>query len=88
MRSGLVVYPGADASASIYEDDGRTLGYQRDGWMRIAMRWRQADRAFTISLAPGSRMLPPARRTFEITLAGAAGSRSIAFDGRTVTVRL
>ena len=38
----LVVYPGADGTSSLYEDDGRSFDYQRGAWMRIAMGWRDA----------------------------------------------
>jgi alpha-glucosidase/alpha-D-xyloside xylohydrolase len=84
----LVVYPGADATASNNEDDGRTLDYQRDPGMKIAIAWREAQRTLTLSLTPGTKMRAPEKRMFDVRLAGATATRQIAFDGRQVQVRL
>jgi alpha-glucosidase/alpha-D-xyloside xylohydrolase len=86
--TALVVYPGADGAASIYEDDGKTLDYQKDAGMRIALRWRDAQRTLTVSLAPGSRMRPPATRTFDVRVAGAASGRTLTFNGRSIDVKV
>jgi alpha-glucosidase/alpha-D-xyloside xylohydrolase len=83
----IVVYPGADGSFTLYEDDGRTFNYRKGELMRIAMTWRDADRRLTIGLAPGSRILPPRRRALQVRLAGAATSRDVTFEGRRVEVR-
>ncbi len=84
----LVVYPGADAAASIYEDDGRSFNYRKGEWMRIELSWRDADRRLSLRLAQGSRMLAPARRAFEVRLAGEQSTRSLVFDGRPLEIRL
>ncbi len=87
--TALVVYPGADGSSSIYEDDGRTLAYrQQNGWMRIALAWRDRDRRLTAALAPGSRMRPPARREFQIRIAGSPTGPRVVFDGRALNLTL
>ena len=62
----LVVYPGADGTASVYEDDGRSFDYRKGQFMRIAATWRDAGRRLTLTLAPGSRMLPPGTRNIEV----------------------
>jgi alpha-glucosidase/alpha-D-xyloside xylohydrolase len=84
----VVVFPGADGAFGLYEDDGRTFDYKKGAWMRLAMRWSDATRQVTMSLAPGSRMLPPARRTIEVRVAGEKAARTVVFEGKTVTVRL
>jgi alpha-glucosidase (family GH31 glycosyl hydrolase) len=84
----LVVYPGADGTSSIYEDDGKTFDYRKGAWMRMEMAWRNADRRLTVRLAPGSRMLPPARRTIDVRVAGEQTTRRISFEGRPVEIRL
>lgn len=86
--TALIVYPGADGMASIYEDDGRTLDYRKDGGMRITLRWRDAQRTLTLGLAPGSRMRSPATRVFDVRIAGAASGRTVTFDGRSIDVKL
>ncbi len=83
----FVVYPGADGASTLYEDDGKTFDYRKGKWMRIKMVWRDAERRLTLRLAPGSRMLPPARRMIEVRVAGERKTRSVVFDGQPVEVR-
>lgn len=84
----LVVYPGADAVSTIYEDDGMTLDHRTGEFMRIEMAWRNADRRLTLRLARGSRMLPPAKRAFDVRVAGEKTVKSVVFDGKPVEIRL
>lgn len=84
----VVVYPGANGAFSMYEDDGRTFDYKKGAWMRTAFAWNDATRVLSVRLAPGSRMLPPARRTIEVRLAGETRPRSVVFEGQPIEVRL
>jgi alpha-glucosidase (family GH31 glycosyl hydrolase) len=84
----LVVYPGADGSSSLYEDDGKSFNYRKGEWMRIAMRWQDPTRRLTLSLAPGSKMLPPTTRRFEVRVAGSKATKTVDFSGKTVTVQM
>ena len=84
----LVVFPGADGTSTLYEDDGKSFGYKKGEWMKLEMSWANANRTLTIRLATGSRMLPPAKRTFEVRLAGEKTTRTAVFDGRPLTIRL
>jgi alpha-glucosidase (family GH31 glycosyl hydrolase) len=84
----LVIYPGADGAASIYEDDGKTFAYRNGEWMRIEMNWLDARRRLTLRLARRSRMLPPAKRPLQVRVAGEKGSRMAVFDGRPLEVLL
>ena len=83
----LLVHPGADGSASIYEDDGRSFDYRRGDWMRIEATWRDASRTLSLRLGRGSRLRAPVPRGLEVRLAGTDTARSVAFDGRPRTVR-
>ena len=84
----LTVYPGADGRFALYEDDGITFDYRKGEWMGIAMDWRDRDRRLALSLAPGSRMLPPAARPIEVRLAGSTQVRKVTFEGKPVNVTL
>ena len=84
----LTVYPGADGAFALYEDDGRSFAHKRGDLMRLAMTWNDAARRFTIALAPGSRMRPPAGRRFEVRLAASAASQRVTFDGTPVDLVL
>jgi alpha-D-xyloside xylohydrolase len=82
----LTVYPGADGSFSLYEDDGTSFNYRRGEWMGIEMRWNDAQRKLSLELAKGSRMLPPLKRA--LTVKVGEQIREVMFEGRAVEVRL
>ena len=84
----LVVYPGADLTSILYEDDGRSFEYKKGAFTRVEMEWRERDRRLVLRLARGSRMLAPAPRPFEVRLAGSRASRRIMFEGKPLEVRL
>jgi alpha-glucosidase/alpha-D-xyloside xylohydrolase len=84
----LVAYPGADGSASLYEDDGTTFDYKKGQFMRIDMDWRDAGRRLSLRLARGSRMLPPLKRPIEIRVAGEKATKRVVFDGKPLDVQL
>ncbi|MCI2082914.1 MAG: DUF5110 domain-containing protein [Bacteroidales bacterium] len=48
------VYSGADASFSLYEDDGTTYGYERGEYSRIPMKWKEKDSVLEIGARKGS----------------------------------
>ena len=56
--------------------------------MRIAVTWRDAGRRLTLTLAPGSRMLPPGSRDIEVVMAGQTAGKPVTFNGKPVEVRL
>lgn len=80
----VTIYPGADGSFSLYEDDGRSFNYRKGEWMRIQMDWNDAQRTLTMQLVNGSKMLPPARRKIDVRLKGAV--RRTEFDGHKIEV--
>jgi alpha-glucosidase (family GH31 glycosyl hydrolase) len=80
---GISIYPGADASFLLYEDDGTS--FDRNGeWMGIDMTWNDTRKTFSLRLAPGSRVLPPTPRAITVQLA--ERKRSIEFEGKPVEV--
>jgi alpha-glucosidase/alpha-D-xyloside xylohydrolase len=84
----LVVYPGADGAASIYEDDGRSFDHKRGQWMRIQMEWRDSARTLSLRLAPGSRMLEPRSREIEVRVAGEKSVKKMKFEGKATQVKV
>ncbi|HEV2314049.1 MAG TPA: TIM-barrel domain-containing protein [Candidatus Acidoferrales bacterium] len=80
----VTVYPGADGSFLLYEDDGKSFNYRKGDWMGIKMAWNDSRRVLSLHLAEGSRMLPPARRQIEVKLEQA--TRQIVFEGRPIQV--
>jgi alpha-glucosidase (family GH31 glycosyl hydrolase) len=84
----LTVYPGADGTSSMYEDDGKSFNYRSGEWMRVLMQWRDATRELTLRLAPDSKVLGSGSRTFEVRVAGSDAVKLVEFTGRPVAVRL
>ena len=80
----VTIYPGADGSFLLYEDDGKSFNYRKGDWMGVKMAWNDSRRVLSLHLAEGSRMLPPARRQIEVKLAQA--TRRIVFEGRPIQV--
>ncbi len=80
----ISIYPGADASFLLYEDDGASFNYRKGEWMGIQLDWHDATRTLTLRLAGGSRMLPPLRRNLDVKLAQEI--RTVVFDGTLLKV--
>jgi alpha-glucosidase (family GH31 glycosyl hydrolase) len=84
----LTVYPGADGTSTLYEDDGNTFDYRKGESMRVVMTWRDAGRVLALRLAPGSRMLGAPPRVFDVRVAGSTSVTSVRFEGRPIEVRV
>jgi alpha-D-xyloside xylohydrolase len=92
----LVVYAGADATFSLYEDDGVSYAYEKGARTWIPLHWN--DQAQTLSLGPREGSFPGmlAERTFEVVVVSRSrprgiplagqGERTIRYDGRGVTL--
>jgi alpha-glucosidase (family GH31 glycosyl hydrolase) len=84
----LIVYPGADGAAVLYEDDGRSFDYRKGEAMKLEVAWRDRERTFAIRLASASRMRPPSPRRLVVRVAGSQMLRNVLFQGAPVEVRL
>lgn len=90
------VYTGADGSFSLYEDDGRSYGYERSESSRIPLSWNDATGELTIGERQGSWPGMPAKRQFRVRwIDGPRGDNDalepradveVAYDGTAVTV--
>lgn len=90
----LRVFPGADGTFTLYDDDGIGLGYQ-DGsdnktiWLR--MRWDDAGRRLRIEADERMKKWPEGVRTFEVERVGTAARaapRRLEFRGEPVELEL
>jgi alpha-glucosidase (family GH31 glycosyl hydrolase) len=80
----LSIFPGADASFLLYEDDGISFDYRSGNWTGIAMAWNDARRTLELTLASGSRMLSPSPRMIDVRLFGE--KKSTTFQGKPVSI--
>jgi len=84
----LQIYPGADGSFLLYEDDGSTFNYRWGEWTGMQMTWNNRERRLALRLAPGSRMLTSQRREIEVRLVSEKTTRRAIFAGRPMEVKL
>jgi alpha-D-xyloside xylohydrolase len=92
------IYPGADASFSLYEDDNISYGYEKKEYSRIAFSWSDAKRELTIGGRTGSFPGMPPVRTFSVVVVSedvGAGikvttspAKRFTYEGRRLTVKL
>ena len=85
----LQIYPGANGEFTLYDDDGESPGY-RDGsdpktvWIRF--RWEDAAQRLVVEPDPRMKKWPGGKRDFAVKIAGAVNSKTVAFEGRRLTV--
>ena len=92
----VVVYTGADGAFSLYEDDGRSYGYEKGQFSRIPLQWNQATRELRIGKREGQWKGMQAQRTIQVRFvegpradAGAlapAIDQTVRYDGKAVVV--
>jgi len=86
--TSLVVYPGANGTSFLYDDDGKSFDYRKGAFMNLAMEWQDASRQLTLRLVQRSRVLTPSPRRFTVRSAGSTASQTVTFNGAPVTVRI
>ena len=47
----VTIYPGADGSFLLYEDDGRSFNCRKGDWMGIKMAWSDSRRVLSLHVA-------------------------------------
>jgi alpha-D-xyloside xylohydrolase len=62
----LRVYPGANGSFTLYEDEGDGYGYEHGGYATISLSWDEATRTLLIGQRKGSYPGMRDRRTFDV----------------------
>ena len=95
----LLVYAGADACFTLYEDDGLTYAYEKGAYSTIKLDWCDATRTLTIGERKGSWPGMPAERVFRVAVIDSAnpaaynpdmaGAASIEYEGniKTITIK-
>ena len=80
------VYPGADATFTLYEDEGDNYNYEQGAYSTIRMTWN--DRCRTLTLHPRQGTFPGmiADRTFIVKTP--QGEKTVEYSGKKVSVKL
>jgi alpha-glucosidase (family GH31 glycosyl hydrolase) len=84
----LTVYPGADGTGLLYEDDGETFDFRDGHSMRLEMQWNDTNKHLKLQLAHGSKLMRPGKMEFVVRMAGTDATKQISFDGHPLSVML
>lgn len=83
----LLVFPGADATFTLYEDEGDGYNYEHGAYSTILLSWNDRTRTLTIGARKGSFEGMIASRSFEVKLPNGQ-ERTINYKGKAVKVKL
>ena len=81
------VYPGADGSFTLYEDEGDFYHYEQGSYATITFGWNDKSRTLTIGTRQGDYKGMILNRKFTIVLPDGT-AKSVDYDGNALTVRL
>lgn len=90
------VYPGADGSFILYEDEGDNYNYEKGAFSEITFTYNDATHELTISDRKGNYKGMLKNRKFNIVLVNkncaagniAATGKSVDYSGRAITIKL
>ena len=83
----LAVYPGSNASFTLYEDEGDGFAYQQGQYSEIPMTWNDRSRTLTIGARKGQFPGMLTKRTFIVELLGSQ-RKAVTYNGKRITVKI
>ncbi|MBQ0075386.1 MAG: DUF5110 domain-containing protein [Prevotella sp.] len=83
----VVIYPGADATFTLYEDEGDNYNYEKGAYSTIEMKWNDKSKTLTIGKRNGRFDGMLTQRNFNVRVAGAA-NKNVAYKGNAVSVKM
>ena len=84
----IVVYPGSDASFTLYEDEGDNYNYERGAYTTIVMKWNDRKRTLTVESRKGQFPGMLQGRKFNVRVAGTEAVKTIDYNGTSVSVTM
>lgn len=83
----LRIYPGADGSFTLYEDEFDNYNYEKGAYTEIPMTWDDSSRRLTIGARRGSYPGMLTKRQFTVRTPDGK-EKTVTYTGKKVTVRL
>lgn len=80
------IYPGEDASFTLYEDEGDNYNYECGAYSNIVFKWDDSERILTIGERQGEYPGMQANRTFRII--SPFMEKTVAYQGKEMNIRL
>ena len=84
----IVVYPGADAEFTLYEDEGDNYNYEKGIYSTITFKWNDKKQTLTIGAVNGQHPGMLAERTFNVRVAGEDAVQAVMYEGNALSVKL
>ena len=81
------IYPGADGTFTLYEDEFDNYNYEKGKYTEIAFLWNDAEKKLTIADRKGSYSGMLQNRKFTIVLPSGL-SKSVAYNGKKTEIKL
>jgi alpha-D-xyloside xylohydrolase len=85
-KQEIRVYPGADGTFTLYEDEGDNYNYEQGVFSTITFNWNDKQRTLTIADRQGSFPGMLAERQFTVVLPDGR-QQSVAYSGKEAFVR-
>jgi alpha-glucosidase (family GH31 glycosyl hydrolase) len=83
----IAIYPGADGSFVMYDDDGTSLDYKRDVATWTRFHWKDRSQMLTIESDSRTKLKSNSPRQFEVLLVSTGQRKSVTFSDRRIDVK-
>ena len=75
------VYPGRDATFTLYEDDGVSMDYEQGRYSKVTFNWNDSLRKLVINKRQGNYRGTNLSQSFKIVVAG-GNTKTIRYTGK------
>ncbi|MDO4461960.1 MAG: glycoside hydrolase family 31 protein [Bacteroidia bacterium] len=82
----IIVYPGANGTFTLYEDEGDNYNYEKGAYATIEMTWNDRTRTITIGEVKGQFPGMLKRRKFNVRVAGTQLVKTIDYNGQQIAL--
>ena len=84
----IIVYPGADPTFTLYEDEGDNYNYEKGEYSTITFRWNDKAGKLSVGKRAGAFKGMLNKRTFNVRVVGKEHTKTVSYDGtKAVSVR-
>lgn len=80
----IVIYPGADATFTLYEDEGDNYNYEKGQYATIRFSWNNQKQQLTIGKQEGQFPGMLTNRKFNIRVVGQDGVKTVEYNGQEI----
>ena len=81
-----MVYPGADAEFTLYEDEGDNYNYEKGAYSTITFKWNDRQNKLTVGAAQGEYPDMLKNRKFNVRIVGQDAVRTVDYNGQEIVL--